>query len=68
MEEQNAGKNIEIEFDDQTIMEEQSVEENDGWRDKLSKNFKDKILIGCANVGRLWIRPVTKGKNKKKKI
>ena len=58
-------------FDDQTEehSEEYSVEENDAWGDKLKKTYKDEILIGCANVGRLWIRLVTKGtKNRKKNI
>ena len=53
-------------FDDQIIREEQSKDENDAWGDKFGKIFKDELLIGCANVGRLWIKPVTKGTKKKK--
>ena len=53
-------------FNDQIIREELSIDENDAWGDKLGKTFKDKILIGCANVGRLWIRPVTKGTKEKR--
>ena len=53
-------------FEDQTKREENSKDENDAWGDKFGKIFKDEILIGCANVGRLWIKPVTKGTNKKR--
>ena len=44
---------------------EQDKDKNDAWGDKLEKKYKEEILIGCANVGRLWIRPVNKGKKKK---
>ena len=53
-------------FEDQTKREENIKDENDAWGDKFGKIFKDEILIGCANVGRLWIKPVTKGTKKKK--
>ena len=56
-------------FDDQSTQKDQrkdkSEDENDAWGDKLGKTFQEEILIGCANVGRLWIRPVTKGTKKK---
>ena len=51
----------------QKIDGEQNEDENDAWGDKLEKKYKEEILIGCANVGRLWIRPVNKGKKKKRK-
>ena len=52
--------------DDQKKREEKVKDENDAWGDKFEKTFKDEILIGCANVGRLWIKPVNKGSKKNK--
>ena len=42
------------------------IDENDEWGDILSKE-KDDILIGYANVDRLWIKPKKVNKKKKKK-